>query len=70
MLMLLILIEILVLNISLILFLVFSMKFIEVYIIYYLLFRVCESVLGLRLLVMIVRFYGSDLFYIFNISKF
>lgn len=70
MLVLLILVEILVLNISLILFLVFRFKFIEVYIIYYLVFRVCESVLGLRLLVIIVRYYGSELFYIFNISKF
>lgn len=58
------------LNISLILFLVFRVKYMEVYMIYYLVFRVCESVLGLRLLVIIVRFYGSELYYMFNISKF
>lgn len=42
----------------------------DFYIIYYLVFRVCEGVLGLRLLVIIVRYYGRELYYIFNIRKF
>lgn len=42
----------------------------EFIVIYYLVFRVCEGVLGLRLLVIVVRFSGRDLYYIFNIRKF
>lgn len=63
-------IELIVLNISMILFLIYGMVGLEFYIIYYLVFRVCEGVLGLRLLVVIVRYYGRELYYIFNISKF
>lgn len=59
-----------VINVSLLIFLVYRMYKLEFYLIYYLVFRVCEGVLGLRLLVMIVRFYGRDLYYIFNIRKF
>lgn len=67
---LLILIELIVINVSLLIFLVFSIINIEFYLIYYLVFRVCEGVLGLRLLVMIVRFCGRDLYYMFNVRKF
>lgn len=42
----------------------------DFYMIYYLVFSVCERVLGLRLLVVIVRYYGRELYYIFNIRKF
>lgn len=62
--------ELLVLNISLITFLMFGIIRLDFYIIYYLVFSVCEGVLGLRLLVVIVRYYGSELYYIFNIRKF
>lgn len=62
--------ELLVLNISLIIFLIYGMIRLDFYIIYYLVFSVCEGVLGLRLLVIIVRYYGRELYYIFNISKF
>lgn len=67
---LLIVIEILVIRISLILF--FILRFVnkEYYLLYYLVFRVCERVLGLGLLVIIVRYYGSEIYYIINISKF
>jgi len=51
-------------------FLVFRIIGIEIYLIYYLVFRVCEGVLGLGLLVLIVRFYGNELYYLINISKF
>lgn len=64
------LIELVVVNISVIIFLIFSLLKLEFYLIYYLVFRVCERVLGLRLLVIIVRFYGKELYYIFNIRKF
>lgn len=63
-------IELLVLNISLMIFLIFGVIRLDFYIIYYLVFSVCERVLGLRLLVIIVRYYGRELYYIFNIRKF
>ena len=62
--------ELLVLNISLIIFLIYGIIRLDFYIIYYLVFSVCEGVLGLRLLVVIVRYYVSELYYIFNIMKF
>jgi len=64
------LIEFIVVRISLLIYLYFKIIGIEYYLIYYLVFRVCEGVLGLRLLVIVARFYGRDLFYIFNIRKF
>lgn len=70
MLVLLILVELMVINISLLIFLVFRIINIEFYLIYYLVFSVCEGVLGLSLLVIIVRFCGRDLYYMFNIRKF
>lgn len=63
-------IELLVLNISLMIFLMYGIIELDFYIIYYLVFSVCEGVLGLRLLVIIVRYYGRELYYIFNIRKF
>lgn len=67
---LLILIELIVINISLIIFIIFGIFKLEFYLVYYLVFRVCEGAIGLGLLVIIVRYYGSDLYYIFNIRKF
>lgn len=67
---LLILMELMVMNVSLIIFIVFRIMSIEFYLIYYLVFRVCEGVLGLSLLVVVIRFYGSELYYMFNIRKF
>lgn len=64
------LIEFIVIRISLVIYLLFRFIGMEIYLIYYLVFRVCEGVLGLRLLVIVVRFYGRDLYYIFNIRKF
>lgn len=61
--------ELLVLNISFIIFLMYRVIGLEFFIIYYLVFSVCEGVLGLRLLVVIVRYYGRELYYIFNINK-
>nr|YP_010341310.1 NADH dehydrogenase subunit 4L [Stenamma megamanni]UNZ99573.1 NADH dehydrogenase subunit 4L [Stenamma megamanni] len=70
MLILLLLMELVVINIGFLLFLVFTKMSLEFYLIYYLIFSVCESVLGLGLLVMIVRQYGSELYYMFNVSKY
>lgn len=70
MLILLLFMELLVLNISLMIFLIYGLIELDFYIIYYLVFRVCEGVLGLRLLVIVVRYYGRELYYIFNIRKF
>lgn len=70
MLVLLLFIELLVLTISLIIFLMYGILRLDFYIIYYLVFSVCERVLGLRLLVVIVRYYGRELYYMFNIRKF
>lgn len=67
---LLILLELVVINISLLMFLSIRYINIEFYLVYYLVFRVCEGVLGLGLLVLLIRFYGDSLYYIFNFSKF
>lgn len=67
---LLLLIELLVLNISLMMYLIFGIVRLDFYMVYYLVFRVCEGVLGLSLIVMVVRYYGRDLYYMFNIRKF
>lgn len=70
MLIILILIELIVVNIALVIFIIFRMYEIEFYLIYYLIFGVCERVLGLGLLVQIIRYYGRDLYYRLNIRKF
>lgn len=62
--------EIIVLNISVLIFMLFRIIKIEFYIIYYLVFRVCESVLGITLLVLVVRFRGSEFYRSFNLRKF
>jgi len=59
----------LVVNISIVYIIIVEVR-IEFYLVYYLIFSVCESVLGLELLVIIVRFKGNDLYYIFNFRKF
>lgn len=70
MLILLVMMELIVVNISLIIFVSLSILGLEFYLIYYLVFRVCERVLGLRLLVIVVRFYGRELYYVYNMRKF
>nr|ATW72796.1 NADH dehydrogenase subunit 4L [Atta sexdens rubropilosa] len=70
MLIMLMMMELLVINMSMIIYIMMVEVGMEFYLIYYLIFSVCESVLGLSLLVMIVRFNGNDLYYMFNFSKF
>lgn len=68
--MILIVVEIIILILSMIIFIVYRFYNLEVYIIYYLIFRVCEGVLGLSLLVLIVRIFGNEMYYTYNIRKF
>jgi len=62
----LIIVELLVVNISIIVYIIIVEVRIEFYLVYYLIFSVCENVLGLGLIVIIVRFRGIDLYYLFN----
>lgn len=62
--------EIIVVNISVLIFILFRMIRIEFYLIYYLIFRVCERVLGITLLVLVVRFRGNEYYGSFNLRKF
>lgn len=66
----LIVIEIFIMMIAINIFIVFRFINMEVYIIYYLVFRVCERVLGLIILILVIRFYGNELFYSINLMKF
>lgn len=62
--------EFLILRISLIIYTIFRVLRIEVYIIYYIIFRVCERVLGLIILVLIIRYHGEEIYYSINLFKF
>lgn len=66
----LIIIELLIVRISIILFIKIRIINLEIYIIYYLIFRVCERVLGLIILVLVIRFCGNEFYYLINLSKF
>lgn len=63
-------VELLIINISIIIYIIIYQSRMEFYLIYYLIFGVCERVIGLSLIVLIVRFRGNDLYYIFNFRKF
>lgn len=62
--------ELIILNISIIMCIIYRIINLEIFIVYYLIFIVCERTLGLSLLVLIVRYYGNELYYIFNFRKF
>lgn len=51
-------------------YIVFRILSIEVYVIYYIIFRVCERVLGLIILVLIIRYHGEEIYYSINLFKF
>nr|YP_010988066.1 NADH dehydrogenase subunit 4L [Buniapone amblyops]WON66599.1 NADH dehydrogenase subunit 4L [Buniapone amblyops] len=70
MLMMLMAMELLVISISLVIFMNFSMYSLEFFMIYYVIFSVCESVLGLMLLIKMVRFYGNEQYSVVNLNKF
>lgn len=66
----LIVMELVIVRISVIIFIRIGIFNLEIYIIYYLVFRVCERVLGLIILVLVIRFYGNDFYYSINLFKF
>lgn len=66
----LIMIEILILMISVLIYIIMRIINLEFYIIYYLVFSVCERVLGLIILVLVIRFYGNEIYYRINLLKF
>lgn len=59
-----------IINVSVLIFLLFGLYKIEFYIVYYLVFSVCERVIGITLLVLVVRFRGNEYYNSINISKF
>lgn len=70
MLIVLLVIELIVFNLSLLLGVYLSVLDMEFYIIYYLVFRLCERVLGISILIIVVRFYGRDIYRSINLSSF
>lgn len=70
MLVILLFLEIIVVNISVLIFVLFRIVKMEFYLIYYLIFRVCERVLGITLLVLVARFRGNEYYSSFNLRKF
>nr|DAC76801.1 TPA_asm: NADH dehydrogenase subunit 4L [Pseudomyrmex janzeni] len=69
MLIVLLVIELVVFNLSLLLGIYLSALGMEFFMIYYLVFSLCESVLGMSILIMVVRFYGSDMYSSVNLSN-
>lgn len=59
-----------IINVSVLIFLLFGLYKIEFYIVYYLVFSVCERVMGITLLVLVVRFGGNEYYNSINMSKF
>nr|DAC76814.1 TPA_asm: NADH dehydrogenase subunit 4L [Pseudomyrmex pallidus] len=70
MLIVLLVIELIVFNLTMFMGLYLSPLELDFYLIYYLVFSLCESVLGMSMLVLIVRFYGSEMYSFFNLTKF
>nr|DAC76788.1 TPA_asm: NADH dehydrogenase subunit 4L [Pseudomyrmex flavicornis] len=69
MLIVLLVIELVVFNLSLLLGIYLSALGMEFFMIYYLVFSLCESVLGMSILIMVVRFHGSDMYSSVNLSN-
>nr|QYF07827.1 NADH dehydrogenase subunit 4L [Brachyponera chinensis] len=70
MLMILMAMELMIMSIFIFLVLMLNFKEIEILSIYYLIFSVCESVLGMIILILVIRFYGNELLYLMNLKKF
>nr|DAC76931.1 TPA_asm: NADH dehydrogenase subunit 4L [Tetraponera aethiops] len=62
--------ELVIFNVILIMGLSLSLIKMDFFMIYYLVFSLCESVLGMCFLILCVRIYGNDLYYFFNVKKF
>jgi len=73
----LIIIELVIINISIIIYIILGGRVgLNVILIFYLVFRVCERVnvcervMGLIILVLIIRYYGDDYYRLFYLGKF
>jgi len=65
-------VELIIMNISMLMYLILE-RYIELEIIfvYYLVFRICERVMGLIILILaILIHYGDDYYYLFSLNKF
>jgi len=65
----LIVIELVIMNISLSVYLILE-GYIAMIFVYYLVFRVCERVIELIILILVIRYYGDDYYYMFSLGKF
>jgi len=64
-------IELVIMNISIIIYIIIRGGVeLNILLIYYLVFRVCERVIGLIILVLIIRYYGDDYYKLFYLRKF
>nr|YP_010034071.1 NADH dehydrogenase subunit 4L [Colobopsis nipponica]QOW83448.1 NADH dehydrogenase subunit 4L [Colobopsis nipponica] len=70
MLVVLMIIELIVIGLSMMIYLIYNYMNLELFMIYYLVFMVCEATLGLALLVLIIRFHGNEYYYSLNLMKF
>ncbi|RLU14641.1 nad4l (mitochondrion) [Ooceraea biroi] len=66
----LIIMELIVMSVVILMFTKFLHSNLEIIFILYLVFSVCESVLGMGILVMVIRYYGDDYYNLFNLNKF
>jgi len=63
--------ELLIINISLLIYLILEGYFrIGPIFLYFLVFKVCERVMGLIILILVIRYYGDDYYYLFSLNKF
>lgn len=62
--------EILIIIISVIIYYVFRIINLEIILIYYLIFSVCERVLGLMILILLIRYNGNEIYYSMNLFIF
>lgn len=70
MLVVLIILEFIVLNVIILIFLIYGIVNLDFYVIYYIVFVLCERVLGLVMLILIVRYWGNDYYYFFDVMKY
>jgi hypothetical protein len=63
--------ELIIMNISILIYIILEGSIrLGVVFIYYLVFRVCERVIGLIILVLVIRYYGDDYYRLFKLGKF
>jgi len=63
--------KLIIINISMLIYIILEGRMrLGVVFIYYLVFRVCERVIGLIILVLVIRYYGDDYYRLFKLNKF